>query len=479
MDSTQQPLWQHQEEALAWSLKRIAALLHLGMGTGKTRIACEWIKAILQRYLATQSDRRFRVLVGCPKAVLAAWQKQCGMWLPEVRILVLDQKNSKKKDEAIAAALADTSPLIIVGNYESLRLLTQVKKVEWSAIVWDEIHRLKSPSGATSKWAAKLIKKNVESYRLGLSGTMIAHSPLDAFGVWRSVGLDTWGRSYTAFKATYSIPNPAIPGMVVAWQNQADMTRKIQATTFHRRTEDVIKWLPELTKERLDFTLSAEEARVYRELYREFAADVEGGTITPTNAMVGVLRLMQVCGGFCRLDDDNRPYRLVKRPAKQARLGELFQDVDPKEPLVVFCRFRDDIESVIAECKSHGRSHSELSGKINDLHKWQAGETNVLVAQIQSGGIGIDLTRASLGIFYSVGHSLSEYLQAVARLHRPGQTQSTRLYSLSARLPNDSPTVEVRAYQSLFDKKELIDGILDGIRSGAGSTAAAGVGGNS
>ena len=122
------------------------------------------------------------------------------------------------------------------------------------------------------------------------------------------------------------------------------------------------------------------------------------------------------------------------------------------KPLVVFCRFRDDIESVIAECKSHGRSHSELSGKINDLHKWQAGETNVLVAQIQSGGIGIDLTRASLGIFYSVGHSLSEYLQAVARLHRPGQTQSTRLYSLSARLPNDSPTVEVRAYQSLFEK---------------------------
>ena len=75
----------------------------------------------------------------------------------------------------------------------------------------------------------------------------------------------------------------------------------------------------------------------------------------------------------------------------------------------MFCRFRDDIESVIAECKSHGRSHSELSGKINDLHKWQAGETNVLVAQIQSGGIGIDLTRASSESLLLVAHCLSIY----------------------------------------------------------------------
>jgi SNF2 family DNA or RNA helicase len=139
---------------------------------------------------------------------------------------------------------------------------------------------------------------------------------------------------------------------------------------------------------------------------------------------------------------------------------------------VVFCRFRDDIESAIDECKSHGRSVSELSGKIDSLCDWQDGQTSTLVTQIQSGGIGIDLTRASIGVFYSVGHSLSEFLQAVARLHRPGQERSTRLYSLVARLQNRT-SLEGRVYEALTEKKNVIDTVLEGFRR---STAAAGAG---
>jgi SNF2 family DNA or RNA helicase len=106
------------------------------------------------------------------------------------------------------------------------------------------------------------------------------------------------------------------------------------------------------------------------------------------------------------------------------------------------------------------RSASELSGKINSLADWQAGKTTVLVAQIQSGGIGIDLTRASYGVFYSLGHSLSEYLQAIARLHRPGQEKTTRFYSLVATLLGKT-TVDGFVYEALSQRKEVIDAIID------------------
>lgn len=457
-------LWQHQQEALAWVLsqfdKLLPALLDMGMGTGKTRVAIEVLRAILKGYTA----RYFRCLVCCPKAVIDAWVlKQLPTWMPEIRVLALDQSSSKAKEKALAAALADTSPLVVVVNYESAWRLDGLQTIEWSLVIWDEVHRLKSHSGKAAKWAKKLAQKLKDTHFLGMSGTLLAQNLLDAYGVWWSVGSPIWGKSWTAFRAKYAMTNPAIPGMVVGWRNQNEMSRLIAETTFRRTTEEVIKWLPELIHETLEFDLTAEEARVYRELVGEFAAAVEDGTITPANAMVGVLRLLQVCGGFCRLDEDDRPYRLVPRPAKQARFGELLADLSPDEPLVVFCRFRDDIESVRAECKTHGRSVSELSGTMNNLAQWQAGETSTLVAQIQSGGIGIDLTRASLGVFYSVGHSLSEYLQAVARLHRPGQERSTRFYSLVSRLPGSTkPTVESRAYAALAEKREVIDGVLEG-----------------
>jgi SNF2 family DNA or RNA helicase len=134
------------------------------------------------------------------------------------------------------------------------------------------------------------------------------------------------------------------------------------------------------------------------------------------------------------------------------------------EPLVVFCRFRSDIDSVIHVCNSLGRSVSELSGRIDDLAQWQAGETAVLVAQIQSGGIGIDLTRAAIGIFYSLGHSLSEWLQAIARLHRPGQERHTRFFSLVATLQGKT-TADGRVYEALSNRKEVIDVIVDGYRT--------------
>jgi superfamily II DNA or RNA helicase len=468
-------LWQHQQEAISWVLDQFAAgkpaLLDMGMGTGKTRCALEIAASLLAKGSIS------RILVGCPRAVIDAWATtQIPRWLPEVRVLALTQATSKKKSEAIEAALADTSPLIVVGNYESLWRMPVTLKVKWGLVVWDEVHRLKAVRGSASKWASKMAKTHSRCCFLGMSGTLLAHSPLDAFGVWRAVGHEVWGRSFTSFKASYAVTNPHIPGMVMGWRNQTQMSKIIAETTFRRTTEQVIKWLPELTHEMLEFDLAPEEARVYRELLKEFASEVAEGTITPANAMVGVLRGLQVCGGFVGLDDDGvnrRSVRLTNRPSKQSRFGEMLQDLDPREPLVVFCRFRDDIDCVIEECESHGRSVSELSGKINQLAQWQAGETSTLVTQIQSGGIGIDLTRASIGVFYSVGHSLSEFLQAVARLHRPGQERATRLYSLVARLPtNSSASLERRVYEALRERKDVIDTILDGYRRQRAAAAA-------
>lgn len=209
--------------------------------------------------------------------------------------------------------------------------------------------------------------------------------------------------------------------------------------------------------------MTAKEGRVYTGLERDFCVQLEDGTITPSNAMVGLLRMLQATSGFMRLDGEDVARQIDDVPSKFAAFAELLEDMPPDEPLVVFCRFRSDINCVLKACEAHGRSVSELSGKVDDLAAWQAGQTAVLVAQIQSGGIGIDLTRANVGVFFSLGHSLSEWLQAIARLHRPGQERHTRFFSLVATLQGKT-TADGRVYEALKNRKEVIDVICESYR---------------
>lgn len=453
-------LWGHQREAIMYARGKRDVILHLGMGCGKTRTAIEIIKEVLIGRLSG------RVLICCPKAVCAAWLKQFSMWLPEMRVLILDADvgTAADKEKALKAALADTSPLAVVINYESAWRVAAIEKTKWDILVYDEVHRLKAPSGKAGRWAARMGGKNPEAKRIALSGTLISHSPLDAFGVYRAVEspeCPTFGPLNGAFKGHYCQMNPHVPGMVVRFINQDEMQKKIADTTFYRRSEDVLD-LPPIMHEDLCFELGSAEKNVYRDLETDFCALLRDKTITPKNAMVGAMRLLQCCGGYITPDDDKAavPIAVGELPSKTARLVEWLGDVPEREPVVVFCRFLADIREARKAIESSGRTTSELSGRMNDLAQWQAGKTDALVAQIVSGGIGIDLTRARLCVFYSIGHSLSEWLQAIARLHRPGQTRHTHIYSLIATLPHNRMTVEGRVYSALRARKDVVNELV-------------------
>lgn len=448
-------LWQHQKEAIEFSRGRRDTILHMGVGTGKTRTALEIVRESMS------AGRASRILVGCPKAVMAAWAKQASLWLSGVRVLILDRGTAAAKGKMVLAALADTSPLIVVCNYESLRRIKEVEKTPWDVLIWDECHRLKSPTGAASKWAAGMAKKNPECKRIALSGTLLAHTILDAFGVYRAVEspeCSTFGTSWTLFKAHFAIVNPHIPGMVIGWRNRDEFAKKIADTTFLRKSEDVLD-LPPILHVEIPVDMTAKEANVYLQLEKDFCAKVGDGFVTPANAMVSVLRMLQSCQGFVRLDDEEAARQIDDPPSKRAAFVEFLEDNDPEDAIVTFARFRSDIDSVIRACQQTGRTVSELSGRVDQLADWQAGKTSVLVAQVQSGGIGIDLTRASIGVFYSLGHSLSEWLQAIGRLHRPGQTRHTRFFSLVSTLQGKT-TADGRVYEALRDRKEVVDVIL-------------------
>jgi SNF2 family DNA or RNA helicase len=455
-------LWQHQEDAIAWAWNRQNVIWHHGMGSGKTRTTLTYLLRKLE------AAGWSRALVCCPKAVIAAWVKQVGLWAPGVRIVALEKGTSAQKEKQLREALAAPGPVIVVCNYETIWRIKLAEKTSWDFLIWDEVHRLKSPSGVASRWAGRMRAKNKQAVAIGLTGTLIPHSVLDLQPIYRAVEAPecpTFGQSMTMHRARHAVFSNGPQKFVVGYRNLPEAHAKVAATTHHVRSQDVLD-LPPIQYIDVQADLTPAEAKVYAELEKEFCFVCEGGLVTPKNALERLLRMQQTCGGYIRYDDTPAAQKICEHPAKATMLRDMLEDLPEAEPVVIFCRFRSDIESARAACESLKRSVSELSGERSELADWQRGDTTALVVQIQSGGIGIDLTRASYCWFFSLGYSLAEYEQAVARLHRPGQERRTVIYHLISTIQGRS-TVDGKVYEALRERRDVVQSIISGYGAAA------------
>jgi len=123
------------------------------------------------------------------------------------------------------------------------------------------------------------------------------------------------------------------------------------------------------------------------------------------------------------------------------------------------------LNEVGAMARRLGRAYAELSGESNDLAAWQAGNATIIGVQIQSGGAGIDLSRAAYCFYYSLGFSLGEYEQSLARLRRPGQTRCVRYYHLVT-----TGTVDEQVYAALSERRSVVDAVLQQLSPRTGVT---------
>jgi len=341
-------------------------------------------------------------------------------------------------------------------NYESVwrePLGDYFKAVTPEVVILDEAHRIKAPGGKASWYLAKLGK--LVPRRLALTGTPLPHSPMDAYALYRFLNPYIFGFSFTRFRARYAIMGGYGGYEIKQWQNLEELHEKMYGIACRVRTEDVLD-LPDTMDEILTFELSPAAAKVYEDLENHLVAEIETGEITAANAMVKLLRLQQLTGGWLRADESEKPERLDN--GKALLLKDLLEDMG-QEQVVVFCRFHQDLEAIHEVCRELNISSVELSGRRNELEIWEDWKAQVLATQLQSGGLGIDLTAARYCIFYSHGFSLGNYQQARARVHRPGQKRKVTYYHLCAK-----GTVDEKVIRALETRADLVKFVIDDLR---------------
>jgi SNF2 family DNA or RNA helicase len=421
--------WDHQYRFVEWFADRHAGLLAADMGTGKTLAALLALVAMRHR--------------------------------PGLVHVDLSSGTSKQRAARLEAAVASATgtTLVVTVNYEAAwrkDLAKVIDAVKWSALVLDESHRIKAPRGTASLYLARLAAKHQHARRLCLTGTPMPHSPLDLFGQCRFLDPQLFGTSFVAMRSRYADTHPKFPSMVKSWKRQDELTAKLDSIAW-RVTADEVLDLPDTIHEVIEVELSAATLRFYDRMESEMTAEIASGTVTAGNALVKLLRLQQATGGFCRVDD-GVVVAIDGTPAKQAALADRLADLPDTEPVVVFCRFRTDLEAVAAVARQLGREYAEVSGERKDLDRWQRGDAVILGVQMQSGGVGIDCTRAAYAVYYSLGFSLGDYEQSLARLRRPGQERCCRYYHLVA-----PGTVDEQVYDALRERRDVVGSVMDSL----------------
>lgn len=419
-------LWAHQERGIRVVLSRPATILNWGMRTGKSRVAIEVIR---------RSGAK-RVLIVTPKSVVPAWERQFRLFGGdgiEAAVLPLASRSIERRAKDLRAAL-NGGNVTAITNYDAVwraALGELVSSIEWDIVILDESHRIKAPGSRCSMFFRRVRARR----KLCLTGTPMPHSPLDLYGQYRFLDPRIYGTSFALFRATYAVMGGFENREIKGWRNLDALRAKMLTIMDIVKRADVLD-LPPAHHVRVDCPLPHAAQVVHDELRRELCAEWQGKTITLANALVKAVRLLQVTSGIGVFDEE-RPgagrTTAAIHSAKADALRDILEDLDPKEPVVVFCLFRPDLD-VIADCaRAAGRAVMELSGRRNELAQWQSsGGGEVLACQIRSGKEGIDLSRASQCIYYSLGYSLGDYNQSLARIHGPDQTRPVTYHHLIA-----------------------------------------------
>jgi SWI/SNF-related matrix-associated actin-dependent regulator of chromatin subfamily A-like protein 1 len=445
------------------------ALIADEMGLGKTVQALAWVQL--------KKPECLPVLVICPSSLKINWERESEKWTTGTDIEVLFGQTPKEIE----------GNLIII-NYDILPYwVEELKRVELSTIISDEVHMIKNNKALRTKAFKRLIK-NVP-YLIALTGTPIENRPIEIFNILYALDNNIFP-NYFVFTKRYCGAKPGAFGWDVSGSsNSAELNRILTDTVMIRRKKkNVLKELPpkqiaKVTLEinnRLDYQKAEDEfvqylkdrfqsystdldEQVKKEL-RQYAKDheieIEDEELSASdleNIKKEKIKNARNAPMFAKIET-------LKQLAVQGKLKQIIDWIDDflesDEKLVVFAIHRKVIDLLMKHFPDAVKIDGSVSMKKRQLavDSFQNNpKVRLLIGNIKAAGVGITLTAASNVAVIQFPWSPGELVQASDRVHRISQTKQVTIWHLVG-----ENTIEEKIIDILVRKEKVINEILDG-----------------
>ena len=423
-------LFAHQVEGVAFLLGRRRAILADDMGLGKTR------QSIVA---ARHAEPAGPYLVVCPASVKHNWKKEIHMVDTNAACRIVEGASGGEP-------LKGFTGWVIV-NYDILgKRLAELELIGWKGLIFDEAHYLKNHTSQRNRHAMKLCEQDGPLV-YALTGTPLTNRPRDIFPLLQLVR-HAMGKSFLSFAKRYCAAEHSGYGWVTdGASNLEELTAQLHGVMLRRRKEDVLDLPPKIRS--------------------WVPVQIPGGTATAEIREVVETLMASRSGTSPRGDRARLLAKITKAREKIASAKvdhtiELLEGiVEQGEKAIVFSCFDKPVQKI---AKKFGESCVLLTGATPSA-KRQAlvdsfqkdDKVRIFVANIQAGGVGLNLTAARQVVFNDLDWVPANHWQAEDRAYRIGQTGSVNVSYHVA-----SGTIDEFVQGVLETKSALISAVVDG-----------------
>lgn len=456
--------YKHQVEALRTVLATdFGGALLMEPRTGKTQVALDYAAI---RHLQGHVNR---VLIVCPIGPMGVWAREIEAVIPEGirwtwtiwdkdarKVIDLPSFGKDRLDFVIINDDAFSVPGAITevevhrdeetgevlgktihrsksrgGRYT---LKKQLQAWQPQLVIYDESHRIKTPSSRKTTFAWSIAKWSSVKFRIIATGTVVTkrHRIIDIYSQWKFLNPDGWIRPYTfdTFKDEFAVFRDGHTGNYKRWvrnKNEAKLRIKIHKDSFAIAREECFD-MPPLTHSPVPVRLTGYASQVYDEMVEKMIVQLKNGELTEAQIkLVLRTRLVQITSGLAKTaptDDypEGRWVRIGKHKLVviQSLLEDLFA-ADRK--VVVPARWRADVMAVYklglklkvpTQFVMGGVKREDRDVRIEKFQKTPG--AGLMVCQPKTMAEGIDLSAAADMIWYSLTDSFVTWTQMSDRI---------------------------------------------------------------
>lgn len=398
-------LRRYQEWGVKYALHQEKVLLGDEMGLGKT------VQAIATMVSLKNTGATHFVVV-CPASVITNWCRE----IQKHSLLKVTKIHGSMRKSALNTWLKNGG--VAVTTFETTGYFDLAEDFRFCLLIVDEAHYIKNPL-ANRTIHVKQIAGHAERL-LFMTGTALENKVDEMISLIR-------------------ILRPELAGEIehISFMSTAQQFREKVAPVYYRRKrEDVLTELPELIENKEWCTMSKEEERIYEDtVFAKNYADIRRVS--------------------WNVDD-------LKNSSKARRLLEIVQTAEAENrKVIVFSFFLDTIRKIHellgekAMRPINGSIPPQKRQEIIDEFD-QAPAGSVLLAQIQSGGTGLNIQSASVVIICEPQFKPSIENQAISRAYRMGQARNVLVYRLLC-----EDTVDEKIMEQLEKKQKIFDTFAD------------------
>lgn len=427
-------LREYQESAADFLYQHDRAMILAPVGAGKTAITL----TAMWEMLRDKHVKRWLVLA--PKRVCTdVWPVEQPKWASMMSVAVAVGTPAQRKAALYSGAQ------VIVTNYDNIQWLAEQNLGHIDAIVFDELTKLKNPSGARFKALNKVIGDM--GIRWGLTGSFTSNGLEDVFGQCKIIDQSLLGRSKGAFMQQYFwLKNQEFNDWEPRPESLPLVMKKIKPATFVLEPGEYKDKLPPCHTVELRCKMDMTE---YDTMKKDFVVEFGDQAAVAINAAVVTQKLQQMAGGFVYT-----PEPVWFSPHKFDALEDLIAENQHANTLIVY-----NYQEELAELKRRLPRLVTLDAP-DAIERWNRGEVELFAIHPKSAGHGLNLQHGGCHmVFLSLPWSLELYEQTVGRLHRSGQKSDVWVYSLMT-----EKTVDEKIWGALHDKRSVSEIALEALK---------------